>query len=74
MYASNINASNSSLNIFSIFGLKILIATSLFSFEILILAKCTCAIEAAATASEMLLIFFKVFCLQALFSEFLLRL
>ena len=37
---------------FSIFGRKILIATSFFSVESLIVAKCTCAIDAAAIESE----------------------
>ena len=51
MKANNIIASISSLNIFLISGLKILIATSLIVPSSLIFALCTCAIEAAATGS-----------------------
>ena len=51
MKANNIIASISSLNIFLISGLKILIATSLIVPLSLIFALCTCAIEAAATGS-----------------------
>ena len=54
--AKSIRASISSLNIFLIFGLKILIATSFIVPSSLIWALWTCAIEAAATGS---LIFIK---------------
>ena len=49
--AKSINASISSLKVFLISGLKILIATSFIVPLSSILALCTCAIDAAATGS-----------------------
>ena len=60
IFASNIKASNSSLNFFSMPGRKILIATSFVSPSAFkTLAKWTCAMEAAATGSVMSLILLK---------------
>ena len=58
----------------SIFGLKIFIATSLSWLELTIVAKCTCAIDAAAIGSDKFLIWLKYFSPSSFFKIFLLEL